>query len=215
MAKKHLKVRVEAKRLKAEMGKVREDQLCVREEQTKLITRFGEIERQYNELQQEAELIAKQSAMTGIKLRLMLGILKAREGGDLVQAADLTRFLGTDNPEMAKKHLKVRTEAKRLKTEMGKVREDQLCLIEEQSKLMTRFGEIERQCNELKQEAQMMAKQSALTRLKLELMLGILKAREGGDLVQAANLTRFLRKIVAMEKANAILAQVKDEEDEP
>ncbi|KAA3459516.1 Vacuolar sorting-associated protein 18 [Gossypium australe] len=99
----------------------------------------------------------------------------------------------TDNPEMGKKHLKVRTKAKRLKTEMGKVREDQLCLIEEQSKLMTRFREIERQCNELKQEAQMMAKQSALTRLKLELMLGILKAREGGDLVQAANLTRFLR----------------------
>ncbi|MBA0675354.1 hypothetical protein Goari_016902 [Gossypium aridum] len=98
---------------------------------------------------------------------------------------------------------------------MGKVREDQLRLREGQSKLMTRFGEIERQCNELKQEAQMMAKQSALTRLKLELMLGILKAREGGDLVQAANLTRVLRNIVAMEKANAILAQVKDEEDDP
>ncbi|MFQ6620446.1 hypothetical protein Gotur_001147 [Gossypium turneri] len=192
MAKKHLKVRVEAKRLKAEMGKVREDQLCVREEQTKLITRFGEIERQYNELQQEAELIAKQSAMTGIKLRLMLGILKAREGGDLVQAADLTRFLGTDHPEMAKKHLKVRVEAKRLKAEMGKVREDQLCVREEQTKLITRFGEIERQYNELQQEAELIAKQSAMTGIKLRLMLGILKAREGGDLVQAADLTRFL-----------------------
>ncbi|MBA0847863.1 hypothetical protein Goshw_024649 [Gossypium schwendimanii] len=32
MAKKHLKVRAEAKRLKAEMGKVREDQLYLREE---------------------------------------------------------------------------------------------------------------------------------------------------------------------------------------
>ncbi|MFQ6620444.1 hypothetical protein Gotur_001147 [Gossypium turneri] len=206
MAKKHLKVRVEAKRLKAEMGKVREDQLCVREEQTKLITRFGEIERQYNELQQEAELIAKQSAMTGIKLRLMLGILKAREGGDLVQAADLTRFLGTDHPEMAKKHLKVRVEAKRLKAEMGKVREDQLCVREEQTKLITRFGEIERQYNELQQEAELIAKQSAMTGIKLRLMLGILKAREGGDLVQAADLTRFLGEIVSLEKAKAILA---------
>lgn len=83
MAKKHLKVKAEAKRLKAEMGKVREDQLCLREEQTKLITRCGEIERQCNELQQEAEMMAEQSAMTGIKLSLMLGILKAREGGDL------------------------------------------------------------------------------------------------------------------------------------
>ncbi|MBA0819296.1 hypothetical protein Gohar_028462 [Gossypium harknessii] len=117
-------------------------------------------------------------------------------------------------PEMAKKHLKVREKAKRLKAEMvGKVRDDQLCLKEEQIKSITKFGEIERQCHELKQEVQMIAKQSAMTRIKLGVMLGILKAREGGDLVQAANLTRFLREVVAMEKANAIVAQVKDEED--
>ncbi|MBA0822336.1 hypothetical protein Goarm_019143 [Gossypium armourianum] len=115
---------------------------------------------------------------------------------------------------MAKKHLKVREKAKRLKAEMvGKVRDDQLCLKEEQIKSITKFGEIERQCHELKQEVQMIAKQSAMTGIKLGVMLGILKAREGGDLVQAANLTRFLREVVAMEKANAILAQVKDEED--
>ncbi|MBA0765245.1 hypothetical protein Gotri_014472, partial [Gossypium trilobum] len=53
-----------------------------------------EIERQYDELKQEAEMIAKQSALTRIKLGLMLGILIAREGGNLVQAANLTRFLG-------------------------------------------------------------------------------------------------------------------------
>ncbi|MBA0681914.1 hypothetical protein Goari_023681 [Gossypium aridum] len=35
---KHLKVRVEAKRLKVEMGKVREDQECLRVEQRNLIT---------------------------------------------------------------------------------------------------------------------------------------------------------------------------------
>ncbi|MBA0733092.1 hypothetical protein Gogos_017134 [Gossypium gossypioides] len=116
-------------------------------------------------------------------------------------------------PEMAKKHLKVREKAKRLKAEMvGKVRDDQLCLKEEQIKSITKFGEIERQCHQLKQEVQMIAKQSAMTGIKLGVMLGILKAREGGDLVQAASLTRFLREVVAMEKANAILAQVKDEE---
>ncbi|MBA0675355.1 hypothetical protein Goari_016903, partial [Gossypium aridum] len=96
-----------------------------------------------------------------------------------------------------------------------KIREDQRCIREEQIKLTTRFEEIERQCHELKQEAQMIAKQSAMTRLKMGVMLGILKAREGGDLVQAATLTRFLGQIVAMEKANANLAQVKDEEDDP
>ncbi|MBA0704858.1 hypothetical protein Golax_017085 [Gossypium laxum] len=118
-------------------------------------------------------------------------------------------------PEMAKKHLKVREKAKRLKVEIvgGKVRDDQLCLKEEQKKSITKFGEIERQCHELKKQVQMIAKQSAMTGIKLGVMLGILKARKGGDLVQAASLTRFLRELVAMEKANAMLAQVKDEED--
>ncbi|TYI74921.1 hypothetical protein E1A91_D07G238000v1 [Gossypium mustelinum] len=121
----------------------------------------------------------------------------------------------TDNLEMEKKQLKVRAKVKQLKAEMRKIREDQRCIREEQIKLTTRFEEIERQCHELKQEVQMIAKQSAMTRLKMGVMLGILKAREGGDLVQAATLTRFLGQIVAMEKANANLAQVKDEEDDP
>ncbi|TYG62660.1 hypothetical protein ES288_D07G249400v1 [Gossypium darwinii] len=118
------------------------------------------------------------------------------------------------NIPMASRRRTDHEKAKRLKAEMvGKVRDDQLCLKEEQIKSITKFGEIERQCHELKQEVQMIAKQSAMTGIKLGVMLGILKAREGGDLVQAANLTRFLREVVAMEKANAILAQVKDEED--
>ncbi|KAB2089958.1 hypothetical protein ES319_A03G095000v1 [Gossypium barbadense] len=115
-------------------------------------------------------------------------------------------------PEMWK-HLKARVEAKRLKVEMGKVREDQECLRVEQRNLITRFGEIERQYDELKQEAEMIAKQSALARIKQGLMLGILIARDGGHLVQTAILTRFLVEIVAMEKASAILADVEDEED--
>ncbi|MFQ6620455.1 hypothetical protein Gotur_000276 [Gossypium turneri] len=85
-------------------------------------------------------------------------------------------------PEMTKKQLKVREKAKRLNAEMvGKVRDDQLCLKEEQIKSITKFGEIERQCHELKQEVQMIAKQSAMTGIKLGVMLGILKAREGGS----------------------------------
>ncbi|KAK8362457.1 hypothetical protein V6Z11_A03G106000 [Gossypium hirsutum] len=115
-------------------------------------------------------------------------------------------------PEMWK-HLKARVEAKRLKVEMGKVREDQECLRVEQRNLITRFGEIERQYDELKQEAEMIAKQSALARIKQGLMLGILIARDGGHLVQTAILTRLLVEIVAMEKASAILADVEDEED--
>ncbi|KAK8494009.1 hypothetical protein V6N13_128140 [Hibiscus sabdariffa] len=103
--------------------------------------------------------------------------------------------------------------ARRVKAEMGKVKEEQECLRDEQRELVARFDEIERQCDELKQETEMIAKQSAITLAKLFLMFRILKARESGDLVQAANLTRFLREIVAMEKANAILDEDKDGED--
>ncbi|KAK8506106.1 hypothetical protein V6N11_059879 [Hibiscus sabdariffa] len=94
-----------------------------------------------------------------------------------------------------------------------RVKEEQECLRDEQRKLVARFDEIERQCDQLKQETEMIVKQSAITRAKLLLMFRILKARESGDLVQAANLTRFLREIVAMEKANAILDEDKDGED--
>ncbi|TYG62659.1 hypothetical protein ES288_D07G249300v1 [Gossypium darwinii] len=98
----------------------------------------------------------------------------------------------TGNLEMEKKQLKVRAKVKQLKAEMRKIREDQRCIREEQIKLTTSYDSTQD-----------------------GVMLGILKAREGGDLVQAATLTRFLGQIVAMEKANANLAQVKDEEDDP
>ncbi|XP_039021192.1 uncharacterized protein LOC120153275 [Hibiscus syriacus] len=112
-----------------------------------------------------------------------------------------------------KKKLRARMEAKRVKAEIGKVREEQECLKDEQRNLITRFNEIAKQCDELKEETEMIEKQSAITQAKLVLMFGILKAREAGDLVQAANLTRHLREIVAMEKANAALDEAKDEED--
>ncbi|OMO81574.1 hypothetical protein COLO4_23514 [Corchorus olitorius] len=38
-------------------------------------------------------MILKQTARTHIKLALMFGILKAREGGDSAKAATLTHFL--------------------------------------------------------------------------------------------------------------------------
>ncbi|XP_039003820.1 uncharacterized protein LOC120130717 [Hibiscus syriacus] len=113
------------------------------------------------------------------------------------------------------KKLGVRVEARRAKAEMGKVKEEQGCLRDEKRKLVTKFNEIAKQCDELKEETEMIVKQSAITRAKLLLMYGILKARESGDLVQAAILTRFLREIVAMEKANAILDEAEDEDDDP
>ncbi|XP_022759783.1 uncharacterized protein LOC111306143 [Durio zibethinus] len=114
------------------------------------------------------------------------------------------------NPEM-EKNLKVRVEAKRVKAEMGKIREDQEYIREEQRKIIGRFGEIERQCDQLKEETEMIMKQTVRTRIKVVLMFKILKAREGGDFIQAATLTHFLREFVARERANAGLPEVKDE----
>ncbi|XP_039000889.1 uncharacterized protein LOC120126921 [Hibiscus syriacus] len=115
-------------------------------------------------------------------------------------------------PQTEKK-LRVRVEDRRVKAEMGKVKEEQGCLRDEQRKLVTKFNEIATQCDELKEETEMIVKESAITRAKLLLMYGILKARESGDLVQADILTRFLPDIVAMEKANAVLDEAKDEDD--
>ncbi|XP_039020959.1 uncharacterized protein LOC120152981 [Hibiscus syriacus] len=118
----------------------------------------------------------------------------------------------SSKPQTGKK-LRVRIEDRRMKAEMGKVKEEQGCLRDEQRKSVTKFNEIPNQSDELKEETEMIVKQSVITRAKLLLMYGILKARESGDLVQAAILTRFLREIVAMEKANAVLAEAENEDD--
>ncbi|KAK9015952.1 hypothetical protein V6N11_007039 [Hibiscus sabdariffa] len=70
-------------------------------------------------------------------------------------------------------------------------------------KLRAKFGEIERQSHRLKAETEMVMKQTATTQIKLALIFNILKAREGGDFIHAATLTRFLRELVAKERADA------------
>ncbi|KAL4376338.1 hypothetical protein GQ457_02G004190 [Hibiscus cannabinus] len=217
-ATKNLKVRIEAKRVRTEMEKVREEQECLRDEQRKLITRLDEIERQ-------CEMIEEQSAITRTKLVLEFRIFMLMKVEiSFTPLISLDSFAASSSLQrlyypMAPRKIdqvgsKSRTEKKlRVKAEMGKVREEQECLKDEQRKLITRFDEIAKQCDELKQETEMIEKQSAITRAKLVLMFGILKARESGDLVQAANLTALLREIVAMEKEDAIVDEAKDEED--
>ncbi|KAA3458685.1 hypothetical protein EPI10_013269 [Gossypium australe] len=50
------------------------------------------------------------------------------------------------------------------------------------------FEEIERLCNQLKQETQMLTKQSAMTQIRLALIFNISKAPQGGYLVEALKL---------------------------
>ncbi|XVF32306.1 hypothetical protein REPUB_Repub17cG0070700 [Reevesia pubescens] len=113
-------------------------------------------------------------------------------------------------PEM-EKNLKVRVGVKRVKAEMRKIREDQECIRDQQREIRRKSGEIERQCDQLKEETEMMMMQTARTQIKVVLMFKILKTREAGDSIGAARLTQFLRDFVAMERANASLAEVKNE----
>ncbi|XVF21485.1 hypothetical protein REPUB_Repub12eG0094400 [Reevesia pubescens] len=117
-------------------------------------------------------------------------------------------------PEV-KKNLKVRVEIKRVKAEMGKILEDKEieCIREEQRKIRVRYEEIRRQCDELKEETEMIKKQIARNRIKLVLMSKILKAQEGGDLIEAVSLTHSLREFIAKgnSKCIASLANVKNE----
>ncbi|KAL4311583.1 hypothetical protein GQ457_01G056280 [Hibiscus cannabinus] len=99
--------------------------------------------------------------------------------------------------------LKVRAKLKQVKAKIGEAEGNGKCLREEQRKLRAKFGEIERQSHRLKAETEMVMKQTATTQIKLALIFNILKAREGGDLIQAATLTRFLRELVAKERADA------------
>ncbi|XP_021293475.1 uncharacterized protein LOC110423563 [Herrania umbratica] len=115
-------------------------------------------------------------------------------------------------PKTLKKNLKARLQAEQLKAVTGKIREDQKCIREKQRELRGRFGEIERQCVQLKEATELIVKQTARTQIKLLLMLKIMKARRGGDFKEAAMLTHFLRVIVSNERANASSAEARNEQ---
>ncbi|KAK8496296.1 hypothetical protein V6N13_100144 [Hibiscus sabdariffa] len=100
------------------------------------------------------------------------------------------------------KGTKVRVQFKRVKAKMGKMKENGECLREEQREIRAKFGEMERQCVRVKEETEMIVQQTARTQIKLALMFNILKAREGGNFIEAAEFTKLLREIVAKERAN-------------
>ncbi|KAK9015950.1 hypothetical protein V6N11_007037 [Hibiscus sabdariffa] len=77
------------------------------------------------------------------------------------------------------KGTEVRVQFKRVKAnKMGKMKENGECLREEQREIRGKLGEMERQCERVKEETEMMVKQTARTQIKLALMFNILKARE-------------------------------------
>ncbi|XWS16733.1 hypothetical protein CRYUN_Cryun33cG0004000 [Craigia yunnanensis] len=89
------------------------------------------------------------------------------------------------------KSLKVRFQ--RIKANMGNIRENQRCIREEQRNIEEKFGEVKHQCDQLREETQLIMKQSTCNRIRLILMFNILRARQDEDFDKAATLTRILK----------------------
>ena len=93
----------------------------------------------------------------------------------------------------------LKTRMQRLKEEMEEISQDQKCIREEQTSIGKRFGEVKRQCDQLRDETELIMKQSACTQIRLNLMFDILRARKDGDIDKADTLVHSL-KIVSNSK---------------
>ncbi|KAL4385405.1 hypothetical protein GQ457_15G014790 [Hibiscus cannabinus] len=137
------------------------------------------------------------------KLERLYGKEEKKDGvpscANLLQSSKLEGVLALDEPKKDED-----AEAKNGEGYEGESKQNGECLREEQRRIRAKFGR-------LKEETEMVIKQSAGTQIKLALMFNILKAREGGDFIEASKLTKFLRENVAKERADASLNDIKNE----
>ncbi|KAE8679209.1 Retrovirus-related Pol polyprotein from transposon TNT 1-94 [Hibiscus syriacus] len=97
-----------------------------------------------------------------------------------------------ENKSSKPKTKSLKTRAQRIKADMGKIREDQRCIREEQRGIGEKFGDVRRQCHDLRLETQMIVKQSTFNRIRRSIMFSILRARQDGDFDKAAAFSGFL-----------------------
>ncbi|KAK8545830.1 hypothetical protein V6N13_067092 [Hibiscus sabdariffa] len=91
-SRKHdLKVKV--RRLKGEVEEMRKEQSNIREGQSQVREKLKAIETEWEALHEESKVMIQKSGRTQIRLALMFNILRAREEGDLVKAAQFTHLL--------------------------------------------------------------------------------------------------------------------------
>ena len=86
----------------------------------------------------------------------------------------------------------LKTRMQRLKEEMEEISQDQKCIREEQRNIGNRFGDVKIQCDQLREETELIMKQSACTQIRLSFMFDILRARKDGDIDKADTLVHFL-----------------------
>ncbi|CAK7355985.1 unnamed protein product [Dovyalis caffra] len=87
----------------------------------------------------------------------------------------------------------------RLKTDMEGISEGQKRIKEGQEEIRKKFEEIESECHKLKEETMNIAKQSDCNQIRINLMFGIVKARQDNNFAQADHLTQLLREEMAKE----------------
>ena len=80
-----------------------------------------------------------------------------------------------------------------LKRNMAKIGMDQQRIREAQRNVRQRFVSIKQECDQLREQTNIIIKKATITKIQLALMFQILRAREVGDFSKAANLTHFLR----------------------
>ncbi|XP_021298809.1 uncharacterized protein LOC110427576 isoform X2 [Herrania umbratica] len=88
---------------------------------------------------------------------------------------------------------------RRLKADIEEIGKEQKSIKEGQSQVREKFKAIEMECQVLKKETELITQRSALTHLRLALLFHILKAREEGDFAKAAQLTQWLRELIARD----------------
>ncbi|GKV16071.1 hypothetical protein SLEP1_g26775 [Rubroshorea leprosula] len=86
---------------------------------------------------------------------------------------------------------------KQLKAEMEEISKEQESIRHGQKEVREKFEAIETECQQLRRDTQIMAQQSASTKLRLVIMFQILRARENNDFATATDLTRILREMIA------------------
>ncbi|KAK8527011.1 hypothetical protein V6N13_084882 [Hibiscus sabdariffa] len=93
--------------------------------------------------------------------------------------------------KMAKKSMRRRLI--RLKKEKEEIRKEKESIEEGRRRVRERMEAVEEECKQITEETNEIIRQTATTRIRLALMFDILKARQGGDVAEAAHLTRLLR----------------------
>ncbi|XVF78006.1 hypothetical protein PTKIN_Ptkin14bG0093400 [Pterospermum kingtungense] len=84
-----------------------------------------------------------------------------------------------------------------LKMEMVDISQEQNIIKESQRQVRQKLEAIEEECEQLRDETNLIIQQTTQTQLRLVLMFEILKAREQSDLTKAAKLTQLLRELIA------------------